>query len=162
MATLACVAVLAESSTAAKPRAAFAATPPAQRVQLVSLPNWSLIAWRQGRDICFNWRGERTSIEAVSGCRPPLHGALELLVGETGIVTRLAGLAARSATSVSVRVRGATFAAETKPLPPLLSRTERFFFLQFRPPLSPSALAKTHWTIIASDDHHREVGSLRV
>ncbi len=78
------------------------------------------------------------------------------------MVTRLAGLSAPSITSVSVHVQGATFAAETKRLPSVLSLTERFFFLQFRPPLPPSALAKAHWTIIARNAEHRQVGTLRV
>jgi hypothetical protein len=153
---------IAEADGAGRSGSASAAGPARPRVTLVSLPDWSLVAWRQGRSLGFNWRGERTSIESVSGCRPPFPGALELLLGETGVVTRIAGLASPLVTSVSVLVRASTFTSATKPLPVVQGRNSRFFFLQFRPPLPPSMLAGAHWTLIARDAEHHTVGTLRV
>jgi hypothetical protein len=62
---------------------------------------------------------------------------------------------------VSVVVKGTAVAANTQPLPSLLGKRGRFFFLQFRPGLPPSALSG-HWTLVAKDARHLIVGYLHV
>jgi hypothetical protein len=142
--------------------AAFDRQRAGRRVPLVSLPDWSRVAWKQGTSVCFVWHGEPTAIETASGCRPPLTSALTLLIGETGTLTRLAGLAAPTVASVTVRTDGRTFSALTKPVPALLGRNLRFFFLQFRPHLSAAQLGSVRWTLLAFDAKQRLRGTLHV
>lgn len=133
-----------------------------RRVSLVSLRDWSLVAWRRGTSVCFLWHGEPTSIETASGCRPPFASALTLLIGETGTLTRLAGLSDSTVASVSVTVSGRTFSAPTRAVPAPLGRGLRFFFLQFRPHLSVAQLATIRLTILALDPKGRRRGTLHV
>lgn len=142
--------------------AALHATQAGRKVTLVSLPDWSLIAWKRGTSICFLWHGEPTAIETASGCRPPLTRPLALIIGETGTLTRLAGLALPAIASVTVTANGRTFSARTSAIPTALGRGLRFFFLQFRPHLPAAALKSARWTVNALDAKQRLRGALHL
>jgi hypothetical protein len=156
------IVVLVMMTVPGRSAAAFDRQRVGRRVSLVSLPDWSLVAWKQNTSICFLWHGEPTAIETASGCRPPLTGALTLLIGETGTLTRLAGLTAPTVASVAVRTNGRTFSAPTRAVPASLGRGLRFFFLQFRPHLSAAQLQSVHWTVLALDAKQRLRGTLHV
>jgi hypothetical protein len=129
---------------------------------LVSLPDWKLVAWRSGAQVCFLWRGEPGALEVARGCRPPLTSSLMMLIGETGPLTRLAGIAGSAVARVAVQDHGRALSVPTKALPVSLGRGLRFFFLQFRPHLSPVEAGSARWTLLALDSKGRPRGKLRV
>jgi hypothetical protein len=141
--------------------AASVPAPVGRRAALVSLPGWSLVAWRNGPDVCFLWHGEPTAIETASGCRRPPR-SIGLLVGETGTTTRLAGLTSSAVASVSVRTGGITISTATRTVRAALGARIRFFLLQFRARLPAPALAGAHWTLVAKDANDHPLATLVV
>lgn len=136
---------------------------PPGTVRIVSLPDWSLIAWKSGNDICFSWHGEPDRIETVSGCRPRPRAGLLLLVGETGNTTRFAGIATAAVAYVGTTANKHLFSVTaTKPLPAVIGEGLRSYFIRFQPTMPPSVLATVHWTLIAFDKHHRRIARLQV
>jgi hypothetical protein len=86
-----------------------------------------------------------------------LTGELMLLIGESGSLTRLAGLAAPGVARVSVTSRGHTTSVPTRPVAAF--GQVRFFFLQIRVASNPPP---SHWTLHALDTNGKRKGSLRI
>ena len=135
---------------------------PGAPVSLISSPDWSLVAWRDGSDICFTWHGEPDRIETAAGCRTQPSRGVSLLVGETGRMIRFAGISAADVAYVAASAKGHVFAVvATRPLPALGVRS-RFFFLHFQAQVSLAGLAAVHWTLVALDEHRRPLTRLGV
>jgi hypothetical protein len=86
-----------------------------------------------------------------------LTSELMLLIGESGPLTRLAGLAAPGVARVSVTSNGHTTSVPTRSGAAL--EQVRFFFLQIRAASNPPP---SHWTLYALDNNGKRKGSLRV